>query len=286
MINNTPEPERSVTENDNVLAKLRNQKRHMTPALEKVAEYVISKPDASIHHTLVELADSSGASEASVVRFCRDLGYNSFATFKIALSISLLQETPVHISHSSDPVDNSLTTTVNSLKDTATLLGRANLDQAVEVVGHADCIYFFGVGASSVIADYGKYRMMRLGFQTHAFSNMHSAIMTTSCMKENDLLVLVSGSGNTQDIIRTAQQARQQGGKVMAVTGNTKGELAKLSDLCLQTAVPESPVSAGAFSSKASQMFMIDVLANAVLGKHPELKESVARTAASIAFCQ
>ncbi|OED49549.1 hypothetical protein ACH42_01765 [Endozoicomonas sp. (ex Bugula neritina AB1)] len=286
MISSTPDIERSVAENDNVLVKLRNQKRHMTPALGKVAEYVISKPDVSIHHTLVELAGSAGASEASVVRFCRDLGYNSFAAFKIALSISLLKETPVATGQSSDSVDNSLTNTVDSLRDTATLLDRGNLDYAVDLIGDAGCIYFFGVGASAVIADYGKYRMMRLGFKTHSFSNMHSAIMTISCMKENDLLVLMSGSGNTQDVIRTAQQARKQGGKVMAVTGNPKGELARLSNICLQTAVPESPFSAGALSSKASQMFMIDVLASSVLEKNPDLNDSVTRTAASIAFCQ
>ena len=286
MINSPPDNGRSLIENDNVLVRLRNQKRHMTPALGKVAEYVISKPDASIHHTLVELAGSAGASEASVVRFCRDLGYNSFATFKIALSISLLREVPASTAPSSDSVDNSLINTVNSLRDTTTLLDRDSLDQAVEMVSNSGCIYFFGVGASAVIADYGKYRMMRLGFQTHAFRNMHSAIMTISCMKESDLLVVVSGSGNTQDIVRTAQQARQQGGKIMSVTGNTQGQLASLSNICLQTAVPESPVSAGAFSSKASQMFMIDVLANTVLEKRPELKDAVTRTSSSIAFYQ
>ena len=286
MINSTPRVERSVVENDNVLVKLRNQKRHMTPALEKVADYVISQPDASVHHTLVELAGSAGASEASVVRFCRDLGYNSFSTFKIALSISLLKEAPVSIGPSTDLVDNSLNATVSSLKDTATLLDRGNLDKAVEMVSNSGCIYFFGVGASAVIADYGKYRMMRLGFQTHSFSNMHSATMTISCMKESDLMVVVSGSGSTQDIVRTARQARQQGAKLMSITGNAQGQLAHLSHVCLQTAVPESPVSAGAFSSKASQMFMIDVLANTVMEKRPELKDAVARTAASIAFSQ
>ena len=271
---------------ENVLAKLRGRKMHLSPALMKVAEYVINEPHKVIHQTLVDLADNSGSSEASVVRFCRDAGYSSFAAFKIDLSISLLKESPPIDDNEDDCVKSSLAKTVSSLNDTATLLDRGLLDKTVELIGQADNVYFFGVGASATIATYGEYRMMRLGMKTRALNDMHSAVMTASCMRKNDAVVLISGSGNTQDVIHTAYKAKKQGSAIIAITGNTRSELANIATLTLHTAVSESAFSAGAFYSKAAQMFVIDLIANGILGKYPKLKKAVSRTAESIVFSQ
>ena len=105
-------------------------------------------------------------------------------------------------------------------------------------------------------------------------------------MNPKDVIVLISGSGNTQDVIHAANKARSQGSDIVAITGNTHSELANMATVALQTAVSESTFSAGAFYSKAAQMFMIDLIANGMLGKYPELKSSVAKTAESIAFSQ
>ena len=267
---------------DNLLARLRGRKSHLSPALMKVADYVISHPQKVIHQNLVELADCSGASEASVVRYCRDAGCNSFADFKIALSISLLKESPDQRVQPQDDVQDSLAMTISSLNDTASLMDRGELSRAATIMKNANRIHLFGVGASQVIAQYGEYRMMRLGQNTRSLPDMHSAVMTISCMDKNDVLILVSGSGSTFDVIKTAQLARERKVPIIAITGDTRGELAQLATICLQTAVPESPFSAGAFFSKAAQMFVIDLLANTMLEQHSELQKPVARTAESI----
>ncbi|WP_067516422.1 MurR/RpiR family transcriptional regulator [Endozoicomonas ascidiicola] len=275
-----------IASDEHVLARLRGRKMHLSPALMKVAEYVIHEPQKVIHQTLVDVAEGSGASEASVVRFCRDAGYSSFSAFKIDLSISLLKEAPQEKGSDDDSIRSSLLKTVSSLNDTATLLDRALLDRTVELLAKADTIYLFGVGASATIATYGEYRMTRLGMKTRALNDMHSALMTVSCMSHKDVIVLISGSGKTQDILHTAAKARDQGCDIVAITGNTQSELANTATVALQTAVSESVFSAGAFYSKAAQMFMIDLIANGILGKYPRLKESVSKTAESVAFIQ
>lgn len=281
-----PPPIIKTLTDDNVLARLRSRKRHLTPALMKVAEYVINEPHKVIHQTLVDISDSSGASEASVVRFCRDAGYTSFAAFKIDLSISLLKESPQEESNDDDNIKSSLSKTVNSLNDTAKLLDRGLLEQTVELLRNAKNIYFFGVGASASIADYGEYRMMRLGLKTRAFDDMHSAVMTASCINTDDVVVLISGSGKTQDVLRTVAIAKRQGGQIVAITGNTHSELANMASIALQTAVSESTISAGAFYSKAAQMFMIDLIANGIMEKYPKNKKALSKTAQAIAFSQ
>ncbi|MFK0573659.1 MurR/RpiR family transcriptional regulator [Endozoicomonas sp.] len=65
-----------------LLARLRSRFDQLSPALAKINRFVTENPDTVIHQTLIELAEISGASEASVVRFCRDSGFKSFSEFR------------------------------------------------------------------------------------------------------------------------------------------------------------------------------------------------------------
>ena len=49
--------------------------------------------------------------------------------------------------------------------------------------------------------------------------------------KEGDVLFAISTSGNSENIIQAAQFAKNQGLKVVALTGNSGGELAKLANI-------------------------------------------------------
>jgi DNA-binding MurR/RpiR family transcriptional regulator len=71
------------------LAQLRSVQSSLTPVLERIAAYALSHPHKVIYHTVTELAEASGTSEASVIRFCRDLGYAGFQDFKLALAVDL-----------------------------------------------------------------------------------------------------------------------------------------------------------------------------------------------------
>ncbi|KEI73301.1 MurR/RpiR family transcriptional regulator [Endozoicomonas elysicola] len=281
-----------------LLARLRSRFDHLSPALAKINRFVTEHPDTVIHQTLIELAETSGASEASVVRFCRDSGFKSFSEFRIALSTSLVMDQHEHALNKSseehiefdiaslDNVELGLKKTMDALNDTCTLLDIDALTKASNSIINAGNLYFFGVGASAVIAQYGQYRLMRLGFNTTGLTNMHSAIMTVACMKKDDVILLISGSGNTRDLLTTAQKALIQQGVVIAITGNPKSELAKLSQVCLHTSVTESFHSAGAFSSKLAQLFVMDALVNKIVEQRPELRRNFAQTAESIVFSQ
>ena len=52
----------------------------------KVADYILSNPEAAIYMTVLQLAETCGVSEASVVRFCKSIGYTGFNEMKISLA--------------------------------------------------------------------------------------------------------------------------------------------------------------------------------------------------------
>ncbi|TIP78927.1 MAG: MurR/RpiR family transcriptional regulator, partial [Mesorhizobium sp.] len=74
---------------EKILARLRSSQPSLSPALLRISEYVLNDPAKVVNQTITEVADGSGSSEASVLRFCRDIKFSSFQRFKLALGIEL-----------------------------------------------------------------------------------------------------------------------------------------------------------------------------------------------------
>src|SRR5262252_10741216 len=71
---------------DGVLVRIRSQLPEFTGALQRVAEQVLADPAAAARATIVELAERSGTSPATVTRFCRALGFEGYADLRLAIA--------------------------------------------------------------------------------------------------------------------------------------------------------------------------------------------------------
>ncbi|MDY3250349.1 MAG: MurR/RpiR family transcriptional regulator, partial [Candidatus Choladocola sp.] len=63
---------------EHILDLIREQLDDMFPAERKVAEYILAYPEKVARITITELAELSGASDATVIRLCKRLGYKGF----------------------------------------------------------------------------------------------------------------------------------------------------------------------------------------------------------------
>jgi D-sedoheptulose 7-phosphate isomerase len=59
--------------------------------------------------------------------------------------------------------------------------------------------------------------------------------------RSGDVLVLISTSGNSPNVIRAAEAARERGMLVIGFTGESGGKLAPLSDICFRVPSTETP---------------------------------------------
>src|SRR3954469_14189240 len=70
---------------DGVLVRVRNRLPEFTGALQRVAEQVLTDPAGASRATIVELAERSGTSPATVTRFCRALGFDGYADLRLGI---------------------------------------------------------------------------------------------------------------------------------------------------------------------------------------------------------
>ena len=63
----------------------------LTPTERLIAEYILKDPERILSSSIAELRDGTGSSVGSIVAFCRSLGLQGFAGFKIALAREMTQ---------------------------------------------------------------------------------------------------------------------------------------------------------------------------------------------------
>jgi RpiR family transcriptional regulator, carbohydrate utilization regulator len=255
----------------------------MTPALAKVAETVLAQPQATLYQSITELAETSGSSEASVMRFCREQGYTGFQDFKLALAKELASEERENgAAEPADDIQRLVETAVIALRETEQLIVREDVAKAAEKLLAARAIECFGVAASAVTAQYLAYKMSRIGLLSHALADAHLATMAAGTATRGTAHVIISSSGSTVDSVGVAKRARARGAFVLGISNRSKSPLAAACDLTLIASWPETPLTGGAFPSKISQLLIVDALLAEMMRQDPTRLAMIQSTAESV----
>ncbi len=257
----------------------------MSPALARIGDYVLLRPDRILTQTVTELAEEAGSSEASVIRFCREQGFASFQGFKLALATELAstQAARAEPAAPGDYISEIVATAVAALHDTRALLDVDAVSVVAERLIAARRIHLFGVAASAVTVAYLRYKLTRLGLLASAHEDSHMAAMVAAGLNRRDVAVAVSTSGSTVDVVRAAEVARAAGAFLVGITSRPKSPLASIADVVLRAASSETPVTGGAFSSKIGQLLLVDVLFDRIAARDPKARGFIRSTAASVA---
>lgn len=250
----------------------------MTPSEKKVAEYIIENRDEIIHMSITELAQKSDCSESTIVRLCKKLHLRGYQEFRLALAQDLVS--PVKQIHEevdlSDTVPNIqrkvFQTAIQALTDTETVLAVDNLEKAVTEIQKANSISFFGIGASGVIALDAFYRFSKLGIPCHVATDGHSQSHKAILLKNHDVVVAVSHSGRTYDIISALDVAKKQGATIIAITQFGHTPITEVADIVLFTSSRETAFRTEAMASRIVQSAILDsIFVGVALSRYEEV---------------
>jgi len=274
------------------LIRLRGLYPSLKTALQKVADVILQQPEMAIYASVSEVASVSGVSEATVMRFCRTLGFKGFQDFKIALAREMVShaEPRPEVAEGDTPaavVRKMFQANITSLQETLEVLDMKAMEDAAQVLLQARRLMFAGVGSSAPIAAYACNWTFRLGLNAHCHSDGLRMMMAASLMTPEDAAVVISLSGNTREVVETARVAREAGAKVMGITSNSLSALARVANLVLLTASRGSGPRQEAMLSRVSQISLIDGLVTLLALAQPEKsRESLAKIEKVIASRQ
>lgn len=246
-------------DNENILLHMRQNLTGYSPTLQKLGGFVLNHPQKVLYLTITELAKESDTSEASVTRLCRNLGCKGYTEFKMALALDVQKNQPL-IQKQEDSIGELVEESIQALRDTGKLINRDILCQAGIALHKAASVQIYGVAASAIMGDYLHYKLLRLGKSAQLFSDMHRGAMNAATLNEQDLVIILSSSGSTKDLIHAAKIAKKRHACVLLLSNTLRSPLAGIADFVLVAAKPEGPLSAGALNAKVGAMLLVEVL--------------------------
>jgi 6-phospho 3-hexuloisomerase len=108
-------------------------------------------------------------------------------------------------------------------------IDRKSIDLFIDAIMNADRIFIAGAGRSGLVAKAFGMRLMHLGFTVYVIGEV-----ITPALNKDDLLIVVSGSGQTVSSVAAAKVAKEKGVKIAVVTSYPNSELGAIADLVIQ----------------------------------------------------
>ncbi len=259
-----------------MLIRLRGLYPSLKAALQKVAVLVLEQPEMAIYASVNEVAAAARVSEATVMRFCRILGFRGFQDFKIALArerVAPLQRLHEEVEEGDDPgtiVRKVFQANITSLQDTLEVLNIKAMEEAARLILGARRVWIIGVGTSGPVVNDAGNKFLRLGLEVHSQTDAHLMMMAAALLTSEDVLLVISHSGSTRDPVETARVAREAGARIICITNNSLSPLTRVSDLVLTTAARETRFRQEAMAARLSQTSIIDSLFTLLALARPE----------------
>jgi RpiR family transcriptional regulator, carbohydrate utilization regulator len=268
---------------DALLSRITAVRLNLRPSEQRVASYVLGQPNRVAHMAIAELAEAVGVTDPTIARFCQGLGFTGFKAFKVALAKSLATGVPyVHTDVS--PQDSAPEVIAKVFdRSIATLISMRNqvdpklFERAADALARARKIEFYGVGNSGVVALDAQHKFFLMGMHTVAYNDPHWQVQSAALLTGEDVVVAISRTGRTRDMIQTCELAQRAGATVIAVTARAS-MLAKLADIALAVDVEEDPDVYSPMVGRLAQLALVDSLSVSVALKlGPELQEKLRR---------
>jgi DNA-binding MurR/RpiR family transcriptional regulator len=245
-------------------ARIRGSLPAMTSAERMVAEWVLENPEPVLTLSMSQLADEIEVSDTTVLRMCRAAGFEGYTALKLSIAQDLVS--PTHLLHhdleeGDSPaavVHKLFTASSQSMHDTLELLDPAALERVADYLETARSTLVCAVGASQIVAQSIDLRLLRLGLNCAAPADTQTQLARAALLEPGDLLIVVSYSGTTKDLLSVAELARGRGIRIVVITGNSASPLARLADECLVAVSRE--VRGEPYAAKLSQLAIVDAL--------------------------
>ena len=249
-----------------ILGQVQRALEGLSPAERRVAQHVLAHPRSALGDPIAEIARAAQVSQPTVIRFCRSLGCEGLSDFKLRLASGLSATVPLtHTQVTGE--DSMIELGVKVLGNTASAilavrdqLNRDTLARAIEMLAGATRIEFFAVGHYGVVAHDALFKFLRFGVPSAAYTDTRLQALAANVLGPTDVAVIISSSGNIDDLLAVADTARARGAPVLAITAS-QSPLTRKADVVLIVDHVEDIATQVPMVSRILHLLVIDILA-------------------------
>jgi DNA-binding MurR/RpiR family transcriptional regulator len=248
----------------NSLARIRSSFPALAASEARVANWIIQQPQKIIHLSMAQVAQACGVSDTTVLRFCRNTGFQGYTDLKLSIARDVVSPTQIihdDIAEGDGPAvvaRKVFMSNIQALYDTLEVLDEGALTKVINLLTGARRILIVGVGTSGPIVHSMYNMLMRLGLNCKAETDSYLQLMEVALLGPGDVVVAISQSGSSIDPVLTLKQAKENGAATICITGNAQSSITDHADVTLLSVDREARIEA--IASRLAQVSIADAL--------------------------
>lgn len=252
-----------------ILKKLSNPQIKASKSDNKLIHYFLSNGLKACSSSISEISRDCDISHATVTRFARKFGFETLKDFKISLAQDLgAQDSDSHTKRTAINLKESCEATAQKLlqlnqtllSQTAVEIGFGSVTKMVKEMVSARHVFFFGIGSSGFLARDAARKIARIGIDARCYTDSHEIMTHSAMITSNDLVIYISNSGKTGELVRSAAICSKRGAMICAITAETTSPLYSFTDITVLHAVHDYDLAHGYADSRLSVFFIIDLI--------------------------
>lgn len=254
-----------------IIEKL-NKKEDMSNLEICIADFILKAGIKIENYSTRNLAESTYTSPATVIRFCKRLGFTGFEEFKVSLikEINYLNQQSGKIDANfpflkDDTVmkaaNNISHLYIDTIQDTMSLVNYNSIQKALTLIKYSDCISIFSAGTALNQAESFKEKMMKIGKRVSISNNLNYQLYEAGCLTSRDVAIIISYSGETEKMIEIAKECKKRAVQIIVITSFGENSLSQYASCKLLLSTKESLFqNLGDFSIHISVNLILDIL--------------------------
>lgn len=253
----------------------------LTPAELRIADYVQDHYAQIVQMSAAELAEKTDTSPATVVRFCRDIGFKGFNEFKMSLEYEALQERP-------ELMDLRQGDSVALVRQKVLALNKSVLDTTVShddneiyetvasILSNASQVLLIGDGGSGCSVKSAYDLFLQAGIRCTCVSDPMFEIMTIANMSPNEVLFTISHTGRIRNTLENLKYAKSIGVTTIGLVGQQRSPMDQYLDYKILTGSIKQDFFSSNLASRISELHVVSVIYSMMILRNARMNEQYA----------
>lgn len=228
-----------------------------------VADFLLDSLDEAPFLSILEVAERTGASEATVVRLAQRIGYKGYAGLKMALVEALREEresgrSAVPSVTAEAPLAVVARLAQHNIETTLASVVPADFEAVARSLSEADHLFTFGLGISAHLADLAAYLFTEHGMRVNSLTTRYTSPREQLvALRPGDAVMAFSLPPYSRETLEVLREARERGAVTVVITDRATAPAVSLVEHALTVSCQGMTFT----STTAS----IDVLLNALV---------------------
>ena len=174
-----------------VWENIKNSYSSLYAAEAKVADFILNNPGQALEANVSETAELSGVSDATVVRFCKRIGYAGFYQMKLQLSHDMGKNASFNTEKETaqpDSAQERMLVITNNIMTISKHINTEILKKCAAAIDNSETTFVIGNGYAKIIACDIMYRLTRMGIRCSGGGYSETDFENLYLGKENDVI--------------------------------------------------------------------------------------------------